>query len=517
MMPNIVKGSSTRSLLGYLVGPGKRNEHERPHLVAGDPVVVAWYGTSELSFEDAGEIARALDAPLAQLETVRANASLTWHCSLSLAPDEPALDDETWGRVAGDFMRLMGFDSDESPARWVAVHHGKTSAGGDHIHIAATRVREDGTIVPVAHDFTRAQQAAGELERKYGLRVLTSRDSGRSQRAEVGAETEIARRAGYAENPRETLARTVRACAGAADRNEAEFVRQLRREGLLVQPFYRAGKRAEVTGYSVALRLTDEQRAAGERVRYIGGGKLGRDLTLQALRNAWGHDEQATPPEAAEEWWAAKRHQRIAVERTEIVVVTQSRVTATAVELERVVAELRAVPPSDTAQWALVSSRASWTMSALAHTATGDERSQLRATARALGAGGQTRAWVRRDPGATLATDAITSAAMLVMGSRRDPQLQWVALMNQLAHLTAAIFRAQYAAREVHLARSLRDAEAVRLAAVLQTSKGTTEQEVLWSALGPPRINRGVPGGHPTSPATPAESERRGDGPAISR
>jgi hypothetical protein len=36
---------------------------------------------------------------------------------------------------------------DRPSARWVAIRHGKTTAGGDHIHIAASAVREDGTKV----------------------------------------------------------------------------------------------------------------------------------------------------------------------------------------------------------------------------------------------------------------------------------------------------------------------------------------------------------------------------------
>ena len=35
MIPNVTKGGRMGGLLSYLVGPGKRNEHTDPHLVAG--------------------------------------------------------------------------------------------------------------------------------------------------------------------------------------------------------------------------------------------------------------------------------------------------------------------------------------------------------------------------------------------------------------------------------------------------------------------------------------------------
>lgn len=51
----------------------------------------------------------------------RADAHV-WHCSLSLHPDEPALSDETWGEVAGEFIEQLGF----AGQRWAAIRHGRT-------------------------------------------------------------------------------------------------------------------------------------------------------------------------------------------------------------------------------------------------------------------------------------------------------------------------------------------------------------------------------------------------------
>ena len=40
MIPNVTRGGKTHGVLIYLVGKGKREEHENPHLVAGSPEAV---------------------------------------------------------------------------------------------------------------------------------------------------------------------------------------------------------------------------------------------------------------------------------------------------------------------------------------------------------------------------------------------------------------------------------------------------------------------------------------------
>jgi hypothetical protein len=37
VIPNVTRGGKTQAVLLYLVGKGKREEHENPHLVAGSP------------------------------------------------------------------------------------------------------------------------------------------------------------------------------------------------------------------------------------------------------------------------------------------------------------------------------------------------------------------------------------------------------------------------------------------------------------------------------------------------
>ncbi len=48
VIPNVTRGGKTHGVLLYLVGKGKREEHENPHLVAGSPEAVRMAGGREL-------------------------------------------------------------------------------------------------------------------------------------------------------------------------------------------------------------------------------------------------------------------------------------------------------------------------------------------------------------------------------------------------------------------------------------------------------------------------------------
>jgi hypothetical protein len=80
-------------------------------------------------------------------QPLRADAHV-WHCSLSLHPDEEALSDEQWSEIASEFIGQMGF----AEQRWVAIRHGLTKNGGDHIHLVVQLIGKDGTAACVHND-----------------------------------------------------------------------------------------------------------------------------------------------------------------------------------------------------------------------------------------------------------------------------------------------------------------------------------------------------------------------------
>ncbi|MGI8418789.1 MAG: relaxase/mobilization nuclease domain-containing protein, partial [Nakamurella sp.] len=306
MIPNITRGQSMSGLLVYLAGPGRHNEHTEQHLVAGDSAIMAWHGDVELDRATALSVARTIDQPRRafKVDVPRGNV---WHCSLSIKADDGQLSDEQWAAIADDFMDELGFTeaSGKSPARWVAVRHGLSQAGNDHIHIAASWVREDGTKMFIRNDYAKSQQTATMLERKYNLQVLESRALGQGTRGYSQADAQISERAGRPEPRRVELARKVRAVAAGSE-SEAEFVRRARQVGLLVRPRFAAGRQDVVAGYSVALKPVTPERPA-----WFGGGQLSRDLALPKLRTQW-PDTPTGASAAVAEWQAAWRAKRVA-------------------------------------------------------------------------------------------------------------------------------------------------------------------------------------------------------------
>jgi hypothetical protein len=380
MIVKIGRGEKMTGLLSYLQGPGRSNEHTDPHLVGGDSAIITWHDDNELSHEDAIEIARQLDQPRRVFGTevkipnflrddygsdVRDSHGKkvrdpidpfrdgnVWHCSLSLHADEGQLTDDQWGVIAREFMDEMGFTdtSGRSPARWIAVRHGLSVRGNDHIHIAASAVREDGTKVDLYRDWNRASEAVNKLERRHGLAVIESRNTKTGERGYHRAEQHRAHREGGTELDRELLARRVRACA-TASKFEAEFVRRLRGQGLIARPRFASGRSDVVVGYKVAIRPIP-----GRAPIFYGGGHLAKDLTLPRLRNEWEDSPQASAA-AVDEWNAARRDRptvRAGRESRELDPKLLDRAIA---DIGKWNAYLRSIPLDDRAQWARAAGR----------------------------------------------------------------------------------------------------------------------------------------------------------------
>lgn len=289
MAPIAKRGSNLAGLLRYLFGPGRREEHAEPRLVA------VWSGAGDLAAlqpplvdgrRDFGRLVTVLEAPLLALEG-KPPLRPVWHCALRTAPGDPELPDATWARIATEFMADVGLarSGDDAAVHWVAVQHGR-----EHIHIAAVLVREDGRIEPARNDYYKARAAAIRIEQRYGL-IATSPVDRTSARTPSKGEQRKSARLGRSEAPSGQLLRHVRAAAAGAG-DEAGFFRALERAGVQVRLRHSTIDPAQVTGYAVA--LPGNRTAAGGPVWY-GGGRLAADLTLPKLRRRWSSGE--APPQ----------------------------------------------------------------------------------------------------------------------------------------------------------------------------------------------------------------------------
>ncbi len=321
MIAQIVRGNAMPDLVSYLFGPGKHNEHVNQHLVAGyaDAVFTAddklWQnepGTTRHVRDQARDLGWQVEYPHSRWQS-EVPRGYVWHCSLSIKAAEGQLTDAQWTEAAHTVIDALGFSasSGKAPCRWIAVRHGLSKEGNDHIHIAVNLVREDGTKASTWNDYRKAGSVCKAIEERFGLQPVPGRMTGRSVPEPSRADREISANQGEPEPLRVRLERTVRACAAAA-RSEAQFVALARAHGLLIRPRYAEATTAPaVTGYAVADRNgrhAYSRKTGATGPIWFGGGKLASDLSLPSLRHRWetpGTNPNTKRIEALAAWSAA--------------------------------------------------------------------------------------------------------------------------------------------------------------------------------------------------------------------
>ncbi|MCW2763448.1 MAG: relaxase/mobilization nuclease [Marmoricola sp.] len=448
-------------LMIYLAGPGRANEHEEPHLVAGDSALMAWHDDNDLNRDAALDIANALDRAQQFFET-EVDGGHVFHCSLSLSAEEGQLSDERWAAVANDFMKDMDFTEDggKAPARWVAVRHGLSKNGNDHIHIVASMVRDDGTKWNSWKSKYKSQQAARALEKKYGLNELAAV---RAERGFTPAEQAKAVRQGLPEVERHSLARKVRTCA-AASRDEAEFVRRARQEGVLVRPRYAAGRTDVVTGYSVA-----ERPRKGERAVWFGGNSLGRDLALPKLRTGW----ESTPESATAavaEWNAAARNRRPVCPGRETLQPSAELWARYANDVSSLREKLATTPHEDHAAWAQAARETSAAFGAWSKRVE-PTPGPLADAARELSKSAQLRRYPLH-PAVTLPS-ARGATMILLAATSKSERTAYALLFRQLAQTARAIHDMHKATDDLRRVRGL--SAAIRAASKVVEASATAQ------------------------------------------
>ncbi|WP_406862145.1 mobilization protein [Streptomyces sp. HUAS MG47] len=289
MIPKIILGKgarATRRLIGYLYGPGTANEHTDPHLAA------SWNGfapdpgrsphRNSRDVED--QLTAQLDQPVKMLGD-KAPTTTVWHCPVRAAPEDPILTDAQWADIARRIVAAAGIapEGDEEACRWVAVRH-----ADDHIHIAATLVRQDGRRPRRDHDIRAVQREARKIEIDLGLRRLNPGD-GTAAKRPTSKEHFKAKRQGQDTTTREILRTRVRRAVAAAS-TETEFFALLDATGVTVRP--KTGPSGDTLGYSVA--LPGDLNKHGEPV-WFSGSTLAGDLSLPKIR----HHLTNTTPEPA--------------------------------------------------------------------------------------------------------------------------------------------------------------------------------------------------------------------------
>lgn len=315
MVPDVSTGSDSRGLIAYLFGPGRRDEHTNPHIVA------AWdmAGAPDPGRDSAAtysQLARRLDHHV-DLRTRELGGKKppqhVWHCPVRTAPGDRYLTDAEWAEVARRVVDATGIapDGDERACRWIAVRHADY-----HIHIMATTVRADGRRPRTHQDGRRAQAECRRIETEFGLRRLKSGDL-TAPRTATSAERAKAERQGQTVTARQWLRERAYAVA-AAVHTEADYFTVLQSLGIKVKT--RLGPESgDVIGYSLA--APGDANSAGEPVWY-GGSKLAPDLSINRLRERLSDQEVTDNPRYLADTTDPWRHTTTAVHTAHTVLRT---------------------------------------------------------------------------------------------------------------------------------------------------------------------------------------------------
>ena len=320
MIGKVIRGWDGANLVRYLMSQGEHNEHTRPTVIAawqGDPDALQPKRIGPGDFDygpgEVGALAREVVAvaaiaglptsPPERGEPGYAKQGYVWHCPVSIEAEAGQLDHATWRAIAEDVMSETGIaaGTDAGACRWIAVHHGASVEGNDHIHIAAILLREDtGRRFEPYRDFV----AVRRVMRRWEDRLATRRTNGKAAApSPTRGETEKARRrltehgdegfrrAEPAVAARVQLRQVITETAALAS-SEDDMVERLHDMG--VRTSFRRDDGGKVVGWAVSAP-GDVARTTGQPIFFAVGKHISPDLSWPRLAQRW-HMPQTNDP-----------------------------------------------------------------------------------------------------------------------------------------------------------------------------------------------------------------------------
>lgn len=151
MIGKLIKGRGARGLVDYLLDEDDQKGVPRPHArIIGSTF--------------AGRSAREIAAEFGALHALRPRLGVyVAHEALRLPEGDPDLDDETWARIATRWASEMGFED------FLVVSH-----GDGHVHVAASRIKRDGSVVSDQQDYRRSEAIIRQIEKEFDLTAVES-------------------------------------------------------------------------------------------------------------------------------------------------------------------------------------------------------------------------------------------------------------------------------------------------------------------------------------------------------
>ncbi|MBC7300915.1 MULTISPECIES: relaxase/mobilization nuclease domain-containing protein [Nocardia] len=318
MIGKAIRGWDGRRLVRYLFSPGTHNEHTNPRVIAAwqsdpDALQPLWVGPGDCDFAP-GEIGKlagqvtalseAIGLPTQQPEPGQPGYTkhgYIWHLPVAIGAEDGELDQQTWRRIAEDMLHETGIAKAGAAGacRWIAVHHGKSVDGNDHIHIAAVMVRADtGKRFYPDNDWKAVRRVARRWEEALGLRLTAINDPMAVPTPTRGEQEKAQRRQSAGDEG------MLRATPGAAARTQLrqmitesaavatttdEFLARLRDAGVLVD--LKHDGTGQITGWAVAAP-GDVSAKTGEPIYFAPSRHLGADMSWPRVTARW----STTPP-----------------------------------------------------------------------------------------------------------------------------------------------------------------------------------------------------------------------------
>lgn len=151
MIGKLIKGRGARGLIDYLLDEDDQKGLPRPHVrIIGSTF--------------AGRSAREIAAEFGALHALRPRLGVYLaHEALRLPGGDSDLDDDTWARIATRWASEMGFED------FLVVSH-----GDGHVHIAASRIKRDGSVVSDRGDYRRSEAIIRQIEQEFDLTAVES-------------------------------------------------------------------------------------------------------------------------------------------------------------------------------------------------------------------------------------------------------------------------------------------------------------------------------------------------------
>lgn len=251
MIGKLIKGRNASGLCGYLMG---RRDHNGEQRSRADVIAGTFTGRT----------AAELTAEFGHLHDLRPKLGVHLaHVSLRVPEDERILDDAEWAEIGRAWAEGMRFEG------YAVISH------GDHVHIAASRIRLDGSVVADAHDWKRSEALIREIERTHGLRQVESSHLLEPERATTHRKALTMPQVALAERGIEpagqVVARLIEATLASGATTASAYANALEQAGVVVVPNVSATT-GRLSGFAYEW--------GGERVT---ASTLGRGFTLANL------------------------------------------------------------------------------------------------------------------------------------------------------------------------------------------------------------------------------------------